>query len=93
MEIFEKIRSLRKNHNLSQEEIADKINLSVSGYRKIENGKSRINHKRLEQIAEALEVPPLDLIPNSWRHGSSIYQVGENRLISRLEEMLKILNT
>lgn len=129
MEIFEKIRSLRKNHNLSQEEIADKINLSVSGYRKIENGKSRINHKRLEQIAEALEVSPLDLIPNSWRHGSSVYKVGKNgfygdssraieiellkqqikqeqlikakdetiedknRLISRLEEMLKILNT
>ena len=58
METFEKIRELRKSHNLSQEEMADKINLSVSGYRKIENGKSRINHERLEQIAEALEVSP-----------------------------------
>lgn len=128
METFEKIRELRKSHNLSQEEMADKINLSVSGYRKIENGKSRINHERLEQIAEALEVSPFDLMPNSWGNGHSVYQVGENqfygdsssaievellkqqikfqeqlieakdeaiedknKLIMRLEEMLKIL--
>ena len=41
MKINEKIRQLRKQHQLSQENMADKLGMSVTGYGKIERGEVR----------------------------------------------------
>ena len=47
---------------LTQEEVADKLNLSVNGYGKIERGNCDINLHRLEQIAEVFGIEVIELL-------------------------------
>lgn len=62
MKINEKIRLLRENREWSQEEMANKLNMSTKGYAKIERGETRSNLPRLEQIAEVLGIDFLDFL-------------------------------
>jgi hypothetical protein len=57
------IRDTREQKKLTQEELAEKLGLSVTGYAKIERGETQINYDRLEKIAKALEVGVGELIP------------------------------
>lgn len=77
METYEKIKELRKKRHISQEEMAEKMNMSSSGYRKIESGVSRITQERLQQMADILGVSPFELMPNNWGNGHSICQIGD----------------
>lgn len=52
MKVNEKIRLLREQNNWSQEEMANRLNMSVTGYAKIERGESNSNLPRLEQISQ-----------------------------------------
>ncbi len=62
MPIHEKIRLPRQVKGLTQEEVADKLNLSVNGYGKIERGDCDINLTRLEQIANVFDVEAIELL-------------------------------
>lgn len=62
MEINEKIRFMRIFKGWSQEEMAEKLAMTVSGYAKIEQGKTDINFSRLRQIANLFEINLSDLI-------------------------------
>jgi transcriptional regulator with XRE-family HTH domain len=68
MKVHEKIRFMREAKDWSQEEMAIKLNMSVSGYSKIERGESRAYIPKLEQIAEVLEVDLTELIAFGERH-------------------------
>ncbi|PWG78732.1 helix-turn-helix domain-containing protein [Pararcticibacter amylolyticus] len=57
-----RIKKIRSNIGLTQEQMADKINLSVKAWQKIENGITRLDLERLNQIAEILETSLVDLI-------------------------------
>lgn len=63
METCEKIRYLRKEHELSQKDMAEKLQMSVNGYSKIERGETDLNIQRLKQIADIFGVSPRELIP------------------------------
>lgn len=63
--IGRRIKSARIEQNLTQEELADKINMSVAFMSRIERGNSKINLKRLTQIAETLNVSPGYLLTGS----------------------------
>jgi len=56
MQVHENIRAKRRSKGLTQEEMADKLTMSVNGYGDIERGLSDIKLSRLEQIAELLDV-------------------------------------
>ena len=62
MKINEKIRQLREQHQLSQENMADKLGMSVTGYGKIERGEVRSNLSRLEQISEVFNMDICELL-------------------------------
>jgi transcriptional regulator with XRE-family HTH domain len=62
MKIYQKIRCLRELKQLSQDELAGKIDMSTNGYSKIEQGKTRASMSRLEQIAEKLEIDLMELL-------------------------------
>ena len=62
MKINEKIRQLREQHQLSQENMADKLGMSVTGYAKIERGEVRSNLPRLEQISEVFDMDICELL-------------------------------
>ena len=51
MSAHEKIRFLRQVKGWTQEEIADKLDMSPNGYGSIERGETDVNLSRLEQIA------------------------------------------
>ena len=57
-----KIRLARELNQWSQEEMAEKLEMSPSGYARIERGEVRLNIERLEQIAQILNIDVSDLI-------------------------------
>jgi transcriptional regulator with XRE-family HTH domain len=60
--IGEKIRRLRENKGLKQENMARRMGLTTNGYGKIERGESSITLDRLEEIANVLEVSAMDIL-------------------------------
>lgn len=57
MKTGDKIRGLRILKGLSQENMADLLDLNVLAYGEIERNKTDLKMSRLEQIASILEVP------------------------------------
>lgn len=53
-----KIRHLRKTRGYSQEEVAEKLNISQSAYARIENGESQSWASHIEQLGAIFEVKP-----------------------------------
>ncbi len=62
MEVHEKIRFMRLFKGWSQEEMAEKLQMALNGYAKIELGKVDINLSRLKQISETLGVELAQLV-------------------------------
>jgi transcriptional regulator with XRE-family HTH domain len=57
------IQKLRKAQHLTQEELAERLNVSQSWLARIETGREVPSLKRLQRIARALAVKVKDLIP------------------------------
>jgi transcriptional regulator with XRE-family HTH domain len=62
MQVNEKIKHLRQNQGLSQEEIAKKLDMSANGYGGIERGEVDIKLSRLEQLSELFGVELSELL-------------------------------
>jgi len=56
MEIGTKVRQIRELKGLSQENMANELGLSVTGYGKIERNEVSLNYERLLRISEILDV-------------------------------------
>lgn len=63
--IGSRIRNLRMEKNLTQEELADMIDVSMSFLSRIERGYAHINLKRLTQVSEIFNVTPGYLLTGS----------------------------
>lgn len=63
--IGRRIKKARLKQNLKQEELAGKLDISVAFMSRVERGTSKINLKRLTQIAEVLNVTPGYLLTGS----------------------------
>jgi transcriptional regulator with XRE-family HTH domain len=61
MKINDKIRFFRGLKGWSQEEMAEKLNMSLGGYSNIERGETNVQFSRLEQISKVLDVKLSDL--------------------------------
>ena len=62
--IGQKIRKIRKAHNLSQEELAEKVGISTTHMSHIETGNTKLSLAVFADIAEALEVRTDELLDN-----------------------------
>lgn len=62
MEVHDKIRTLRELNQWSQEEMAEKLDITPSGYAKIERGESELSFTRLQQIAHVFNMDVLELL-------------------------------
>ncbi|MEZ4988091.1 MAG: helix-turn-helix transcriptional regulator [Saprospiraceae bacterium] len=58
-----RIKAIRKQKNMQQQEVAERLNISQSAYAKIENGQSKVDTDRLLQLADIFEVPYDSLLP------------------------------
>lgn len=61
-DIGSKLRKVRELKNISQEFIANKINLSTKSYSNIENNNTKLTFERLIQICNVMEVDPISVI-------------------------------
>jgi transcriptional regulator with XRE-family HTH domain len=62
MKIGNNLRKIRIERGLKQENMADLLGLSQSGYNKIERNLHDVNQEKLEVIAEKLDVKKEDLL-------------------------------
>jgi transcriptional regulator with XRE-family HTH domain len=75
MKVHEKIRLIRESKAWSQEEMAEKLAMSVSGYSKIERGETKGYIPKLEQIAEVFDIDLMELLSFGERH---LYFISDN---------------
>ncbi len=76
MQLNEKIRIVRETKNWSQEDMAEKLSMSTTGYAKIERGESMLNMQKLERIAQIFEMDLAELLSVSGK--GLIYVMGDN---------------
>jgi len=55
MEVGKNIKQLRELKNLTQSHIAERLNMSIGGYSKIESGQTDVTLSKIQRIAEILE--------------------------------------
>lgn len=56
------IKKVRTIRGLKQQDLADKLNINLKSYQNIENGITRLDIERLNQISEILDVTIFDLL-------------------------------
>ncbi|MFZ2727164.1 MAG: helix-turn-helix transcriptional regulator [Methylococcaceae bacterium] len=76
MSVNEKIKQIRQAKDLTQEEVAAKLQMSNNGYGDIERGATDIKLSRLHQLAELFEITLADIIGLS--NGSVVNLACEN---------------
>lgn len=78
MEVFgENLRLVRQSRGFSQENVAEQLGMSASGYAKIERGESDIPLSRLEELAKVFEMTVPQLV--SITDKSNIFNIKYNR--------------
>ena len=60
--IGQRLKIARKSKKMTQEELAEKLDVSIAFLSRIERGNSQVNLKRLVQICEILEVSPGEIL-------------------------------
>ena len=99
MNVNENIRTIRETRNWSQEDMAEKMNMSKNGYAKIERGETKLNLHKLEQIANIFNINVLELIKNDDKnvlffmndHNTDYYGSNEN-LTSEIAQLKLIIS-
>ncbi len=64
-EIGDRLRECRKRRGLTQEQLAEKVGVTFQQIQQYENGSSRLNSDRLQQIGHALGIPVGSLFDDS----------------------------
>ncbi len=80
-----RVRELREEKNVTQEELARRVDLSRTSITNIEKGRQRILLHQLVDIAAALDAKPQDLMPSD--EGKSTPPMSED--VARVVEILK----
>lgn len=78
-EIGERMRELRKRRGLTQEQLAEIVDVTFQQIQKYENGSNRLNADKLQTIAQALSVPVSAFFDDDK---------GDERLLSEQERKL-----
>lgn len=65
MKTQDKIRAIRTQQKISQEQMAERLDLTPQAYSKIESGKTKLSLDRIQQIAQILNIDVTELIHNN----------------------------
>ena len=96
MSVNEKIRKVRESKAWSQEQMAEKLNMSLNGYAKIERGETKLYIDKLEQIAQVFDIDVVELMQSDGKNIcfqiesplSSVYQGGgETQMLIEIERL------
>ena len=64
LKLAKNIKELRLKNNLTQEEFAEKIGLSIQGLSNIERNRYQPNAETIDKICKAYNITPLELLMN-----------------------------
>jgi transcriptional regulator with XRE-family HTH domain len=87
------IRTLRHQHGWSQEDVANRLGISIPAFSKIETGVTDINLSRLEQIANIFEVNVVNILALDSEEVDmkpSSLGVAQKKLIDRESEIANL---
>lgn len=74
--VLDNIRNARKKRGYTQENIAFDLNISVTWYQRLEQGKSTLTVPLLLRIARVLDIPACSLLfTNEPPHDENYYKV------------------
>lgn len=65
MKTQDKIRAIRTQQKISQEQMAERLDLTPQAYSKMESGKTKLSLDRIQQIAQILNIDVTELIHNN----------------------------
>lgn len=65
MKTQDKIRAISTQQKISQEQMAERLDLTPQAYSKIESGKTKLSLDRIQQIAQILNIDVTKLIHNN----------------------------
>lgn len=87
--LAELIRSKRAGKGLKQEDIADRLGISIGTYSNIERGKTDITVSRLYEIADILDVSIYDFLPPNMISSANIQEPTNPKLNIALDTSFK----
>ena len=96
----EKIKIMREMNQWTQEEVAEKLGMSTTGYAKIERGQTNVSVEKLKQIAQVFNLNVAQLLDDDERfvicsigdnHSNYNKYFGTNEKLSLENEKLKQL--
>lgn len=67
MSVHDNIRLLREINHWSQEEMAQRLHMSLNGYAKIERGETKLHLDKLTQIAQVFNIDVVELMTSHDR--------------------------
>lgn len=73
-DLGKRIRQIRKSQNITQETLAEKVDVGTTHISHIETGATKLSLKTFIQIANALNVSADELLCDYIKGSSSIYQ-------------------
>ncbi|SEO99311.1 Helix-turn-helix domain-containing protein [Mucilaginibacter gossypiicola] len=95
----ENIRKLRRQRNWSQEDVANRLNISIAAFSKIETGVTDINLSRLKTIAAVFDLSVIQLLayddPAYGFHSSTLEALNKklkSREIEVVDLQKKVIN-
>ncbi|MFC1549466.1 helix-turn-helix domain-containing protein [Nitrospirota bacterium] len=71
-EVASTIKSLRKVSGMTQARLAEKVGVTYQQIQKYENGKSVLSTDRLQQVADAFNVPVITLLGGEVAHTAQV---------------------
>lgn len=80
------IYKLRRDKGMSQEEVANLMDISLTSYRKIEKGETNLISERITQLAEALGITEQELL---WGYNPNSSQAQMQAEIQRLRQTVE----
>jgi len=91
--IGKNIRTFRHQHGWSQEDVSNRLGISIPAFSKIETGVTDINLSRLEQIADIYEIEVTQLISADMEeieHEPSNMSIIQKKLLDREAEIASL---
>jgi transcriptional regulator with XRE-family HTH domain len=87
------IRTFRHQHGWSQEDVANRLGISIPAFSKIETGVTDINLSRLEQIADIYEIGVAQILSidaEQVEQQPSNISIVQKRLVDREAEIVNL---
>jgi transcriptional regulator with XRE-family HTH domain len=81
-QIIENIKKFRELKNLTRDKVAEKMEMSLSGYSKLERGDVELSISKLYKLAEILDVDVSQILNFD---ASQVFNVSNNNVVNGVE--------